>query len=1168
MSLRTCLAVIVLKLFVIDLSAQNSSPYQATTIHPSSPEVASFGKYLEMPVSYSTGIPEISIPLYDFSVGKISLPISLSYHASGIRVEEAASWVGLGWDISSGPTLTRVVNGLPDDTYYGYMYNSVTVQDFNASSSNLSLKQHYYNEYANNRIDLEPDIFMFSILGYSGKFFHHQQQNEFIVSPYQNIKIETLKNGYVIEGFKITLPNGVICNFGKSENNSRIARDLLQGGESYITTSEGSSEVPPLNPHIVSWKILDIVAPDGKTINFFYQNSTIAQDFYYGGQSKMYRHTTCPGLPFFFFGNNTYSTSFGIQNYEKAILSHISNDQGDIYFKLSATNRLDALGLKSLDSIIIKNRNNKLIKGFKFGYDYFQSSDSAPAIMGTVVKNASEKRLALLFLKEFSETDTLVPYKFYYDTRNQLPNRIYGARDYWGFYNGKSGGGLLIPTVSMSIYNPSSSGYLEGADRTVDSVFAKAATLYKIQYPTGGSVVYEYESNTISSERASDLRYIERSGIEPRNVSLHDGSAYTVSGSSKIYSRTFEIPENVYGPTAITSNYGCEDMSGDSCPIEGWIKGITDAGVNVRINHPSELHLLSPGVYKLESIVTPTFITGPNIPFSNLIEWNIIPDTLNYIVGGLRIKKIISNDGNGNSLVRSYSYDNFNENGISSGILTTLPLFATWVSCDLSFPDVLKISSNSATTIGFGNGRIIMYPNVTEYYDDSASSFKTQYTLSYHMEYPSAMLDDAYGKHLTKEWTVGQLLKKEMFKVEDSAGHSIYKPVTVERNFYSHRESVYRGDFGVVLHPSVEIGYYTEYPYNSVSEWYVLDSSNIENYEYSKSFSRSSKTTSKYYYNQLYQLAETKSVNSRNDTIIERTWYPGDYSMLIGNNIPELVNRHNIETPIRKETSVNGKVLSGSLYYYNLSGLVDSLYIYKTPFPLLNVAEHDSDTVKPDHYFMESSAKYDSLNNLIEINDKSSRTAVIWGYDNVYPVGRVLNAQYTQIAYTSFETNTHGGWILSDTVRVRTHSLSGKQAYNVRSGFGITKPELPTGNEYIVTYWSRSGSLNVNGIAGVAGVQRDGWTLWQHVLPITTSAVTISGNNIIIDELRLYPKGAHMVTYTYNPLVGIESECSANNYMTYYEYDSFNRLSYVLDEKKNILKRICYSINGIASECN
>ena len=59
------------------------------------PTASSFGKYGDIPVSHFTGVPNISIPIYTLQEGKLTLPISLSYHASGVKMAELASWVGL-----------------------------------------------------------------------------------------------------------------------------------------------------------------------------------------------------------------------------------------------------------------------------------------------------------------------------------------------------------------------------------------------------------------------------------------------------------------------------------------------------------------------------------------------------------------------------------------------------------------------------------------------------------------------------------------------------------------------------------------------------------------------------------------------------------------------------------------------------------------------------------------------------------------------------------------------------------------------------------------------------------------------------------------------------------------------------------------------------------------
>ena len=59
------------------------------------PQAYSFAQYADMPVSLYTGTPSIDIPLYTIQVGEYSFPISLSYHASGIKVSQEASCNGI-----------------------------------------------------------------------------------------------------------------------------------------------------------------------------------------------------------------------------------------------------------------------------------------------------------------------------------------------------------------------------------------------------------------------------------------------------------------------------------------------------------------------------------------------------------------------------------------------------------------------------------------------------------------------------------------------------------------------------------------------------------------------------------------------------------------------------------------------------------------------------------------------------------------------------------------------------------------------------------------------------------------------------------------------------------------------------------------------------------------
>ncbi len=83
---------------------------QALTGGPSQPEVQSFQPSgVDNLVDPFTGDFSYNIPLLDIE----GYPLNLSY-SSGIGMEDEASWVGLGWNLSPG-VVNRTVRGLPDD---------------------------------------------------------------------------------------------------------------------------------------------------------------------------------------------------------------------------------------------------------------------------------------------------------------------------------------------------------------------------------------------------------------------------------------------------------------------------------------------------------------------------------------------------------------------------------------------------------------------------------------------------------------------------------------------------------------------------------------------------------------------------------------------------------------------------------------------------------------------------------------------------------------------------------------------------------------------------------------------------------------------------------------------------------------------------------------------
>lgn len=144
------------------------------------PEASSLARYSDIPVSYYTGVPDISIPLYTIKVDDFELPISLNYHSAGIRVDQEATCVGLGWSLSAGGRISRTAKGIDDFREYGYDENYPYYKKgyYDAPDATSYMDFYEYSGYDNGTetpamaihkvIDTEPDIFYYDIPGYSG----------------------------------------------------------------------------------------------------------------------------------------------------------------------------------------------------------------------------------------------------------------------------------------------------------------------------------------------------------------------------------------------------------------------------------------------------------------------------------------------------------------------------------------------------------------------------------------------------------------------------------------------------------------------------------------------------------------------------------------------------------------------------------------------------------------------------------------------------------------------------------------------------------------------------------------------------------------------------------------------------------------------------------------
>ena len=70
-----------------------------------------FTKFGNIPVNEYRGLVNISIPIYDLKVDDVDIPLKVDYYSGGVKVNEEASIVGLGWSFNIPTVIQQVKSG-------------------------------------------------------------------------------------------------------------------------------------------------------------------------------------------------------------------------------------------------------------------------------------------------------------------------------------------------------------------------------------------------------------------------------------------------------------------------------------------------------------------------------------------------------------------------------------------------------------------------------------------------------------------------------------------------------------------------------------------------------------------------------------------------------------------------------------------------------------------------------------------------------------------------------------------------------------------------------------------------------------------------------------------------------------------------------------------------
>lgn len=763
---------------------------------PPSPTVASLMKFEEVPVNNYTGIPDISIPLFQSpTLSKdIQLNISLSYHPSGIAADEISSDIGLGWNLIAGGVISRTVRDIPDELYFapinnpvghkgkiGIYHNSQTyhknnyyelVQHQQGLPSSIDFDK--YNEflwesYTKGKFDKEHDIWQYNFFGKSGRFIieknlqnnllevkvlsmdndllilNHYDSNSFLPNSFTVFDQKGYKYIFdVVEESTTDIFNDTFFNLAYNSSSDSQSTSLVYPIE-HRSAFHLSKVYDNNNILLIEFKynlnneILEEVRQMYSFEYNFFKNPLQYSDLYaiFNLSDPQNTYQIHKQLEPFYNGTHTKTTS-SVKKIKEILLNN-----GDQYTFEYDNERLDFSESNIVSSKYrsITQYNKHGVQINKYTFNYFYND----------INYQNKKRLFLDSIIKESNNGSQLTTNFSYKFGLGLGNVVLG-KDSWGYHN----------------INPDNGIY--ALNRTVTPEVSDLGILQSINHPSGSITIFEYECNTFS--HIGD-QLVSSSNYSQEWIHLNRDINLTTLGQ---FQTLFQINEN----QAIEFDIESEILLNQDLRLN--IQKLNEFDVyqnaytielfDCESYQCKKLINMDSGTYRIAinsiNLDTPNqFLTSLKVRFKNS---NIIEE-VNQIGGGNRIKRILYYDNNSNisannyllftpERVKSFDYNFFDNPSLSSGSLAygkpvfnyeksriaahKIPTGGHVNSYYFIFSEVdyETISSNNLIYNYKTKGADVGYKNV-KVYENSNDIGYVKYTYNSPIDYPENL--DAYN---------------------------------------------------------------------------------------------------------------------------------------------------------------------------------------------------------------------------------------------------------------------------------------------------------------------------------------------------------------------------------------------------------------------------------------
>lgn len=503
---------VILLFLVLALGLETFGQLRIDKIIPPSFNASAIIKYCDHPVGYKYGTPKIRFPMRTLIDQDLYIPITLNYHPLGIRVEEEATWTGLGWYLQAGGMITRIVRGENDlgivdfkeeTKAKGYPFEHIK-PCFDDCADNEN--DEFHAAVCAGEIDSDPDIFFFDILGITGKFLltpDHSPDTDRIEINIVTPRKMTISFLIAENAWEVKDARGYVYLFRTRETTYSLNNYFDYKYETHkIQFDYQASRVTS------TWYLDRVTSPKGARAIFEYDVSPDGTTEYLSDGTFQKMNINDEDIwdvhySSYCFPENIDNVSINSQNqYSDVYLSSIRC--GDFYAEFSKSEQHGASvrdtdtdekhrffsdippghSRQQLNQLQI-HQSGELVSSAKFHYSLFSSTpdDNLPLLhhrlrLDSLVTSGRGKSKSVQF--------------GYYD-KYTLPSKESHARDLWGFYNGEEDLYNITPSDFFNYSQPEKMLQEEGRTKHYSLDHIQCGVLNEITYQGGKKTRYFYD---------------------------------------------------------------------------------------------------------------------------------------------------------------------------------------------------------------------------------------------------------------------------------------------------------------------------------------------------------------------------------------------------------------------------------------------------------------------------------------------------------------------------------------------------------------------------------------------------------------------------------------------------------------------------------------------------